>query len=231
MFAPSPHLIIYFCIAFLLILLFPRLFHRVIPYLGIGAIVFLVVVSPVILEHFGKLLPLDVEYVSKIGGSYGAISAILSAIALCFLAVSSYLQVRQTQISQLHAIRTMQFELLRISLDNPQYRGALGASFGSKSDNDWRFHAYLNLWTMHFQMAFLTDAIDERGLRSWVINELFNSEYGLGYWEEARDAFKAEQKTGKHKTFFRIINQEYERIAKRSVLTHENQVLQLSLFR
>jgi len=184
---------------------------RILSYLVIVAALLLVLFSPIMLQTFGKMLPLDVEYLSKIGGSYGGISAILSGIALCFLAVSSVLQVRQTQIAQLHATRTMQLELLRMSLDNPLYRGALGDTFQAKSEEKWRLHAYLNLWTMHFQMAFLTGAIEEAGLRSWVRNELFDSEHGRQFWDEACPAYRAEQMTRKHRKFFTILEDEFQK--------------------
>jgi len=184
---------------------------RILSYLAIAAALLLVLLSPILLQTFGKMLPLDLEYLSKIGGSYGAISAILSGIALCFLAVSSVLQVRQTQIAQLHATRAMQLELLRMSLDSPLYRGALGDTFQAKSEEKWRLHAYLNLWTMHFQMAFLTGATEEAGLRSWVKNELFDSENGRQFWEEARPAYRAEQTTRKHRKFFKVLEDELQK--------------------
>jgi hypothetical protein len=188
-----------------------KILLRIFPYLAIFVILLLIVLSPIMLETFGKMLPLDVEYLSKIGGSYGAISAILSGISLCFLAGSSVLQVRQTQITQLHAIRTMQLELLRMSMDNPTYRSALGEGYQAKSKEKWRLHAYLNLWTMHFQMAFLTGSIGEAGLRSWLRNELFDSEHGRQFWGDARSAYRAEQTTQKHKRFFIILEDEFQR--------------------
>jgi Family of unknown function (DUF6082) len=188
-----------------------KTFLRILSYLAIFAVLLLVLLSPILLQTFGKMLPLDVEYLSKIGGSYGAISAILSAIALCFLTVSSVLQLRQTQIAQLHATRAMQLELLRISLDNPLYRGALGDDFQAKSEEKWRFHTYLNLWTMHFQMAFLTGAIEEVGLRSWARRELFASEYGRQFWNDARSAYHAERTTRKHQSFFKALEDEFQK--------------------
>lgn len=176
--------------------------------LAVVAALVLVFLSPLVLQSLGKMLPLDVEYLSKVGSSYGAISAILSGLALCFLAAGSGLQLRQTRITQLHAVRSMQLELLRISLSDPVYRGALGGNFQSKSQEKWQVHAYLNLWTMHFQMAFLTGAIEEAGVRAWARNELFDSHHGRKFWEEARPAYRAEQATRRHKRFFAILEDE-----------------------
>lgn len=183
---------------------------RLLSYLMVPAALLLVLLSPIIFQTLGKTLPLDVEYLSKIGSSYGAISAVLSGGAICLLAVSSVWQVRQTQIAQLQATRAMQLELLRISMETPLYRDALGDTFQAKSGRKWRLHAYLNLWTMHFQMAFLTGAIEEAGLRSWIRNELFDSEHGRQFWDEARPAYRAEQRTRKHRRFFKILESEFQ---------------------
>lgn len=170
-----------------------------------------VVLSPIILQFFGKLLPLDVDYLAKLGGSYAAASAILSGLSLFILAIGGIYQVRQIQIAQLHSARSMQLELLRMSLESPHYRAALGDPFQAKSEEEWRLHAYLNLWTMYFQMAFLTGAIEAEGVRSWVRTELFNSDHGRNFWRDARAAYLSEQKSRKHKTFFNILEDEYSK--------------------
>lgn len=172
-------------------------------------IVAIILASPLMMQITGQMLPLDVDYLSKIGGSYGAISAIVSGVALCFIAGSSVLQVRQTQISQLQAVRSMQLELLRMSLENPKYREALGKDIDGQTDESWRLQAYMNLWLMYFQMAFLTGAIEERGLRSWLKTELFNSDRGIEFWKGGRETFGAEASSRRHRAFVRIINEEY----------------------
>lgn len=171
----------------------------------------LLVASPLALEPIGKALVEDPDFVSKIGSSYGAISALISAISLFILAIGSLLQSRQTEIAQLQAARVMQLELLKLSLQNPAYRHALGEHIGEKSSGEWRAHAYLNLWMMHFQMSFITGAINEEGLRAWLRREFFGGKPGLDFWYEIKSAAKSEASTRKHRQFIAIVDGEYER--------------------
>jgi hypothetical protein len=171
--------------------------------------------SPLALEPLGRLLVADADYASKIGSSFGAISALISAVALLLLAVASFLQYRQTQIAQLQAARTMQLELLKISLENPAYRLALGTALGDKSPGEWRSHAYRNLWFMHFQMSYITGAVTEKGLRAWLEREFFADEHGLKFWECIKAAAAAEASSRAHRVFNSMVDDECKRARKR----------------
>lgn len=177
---------------------------------AIAALV-LIVASPLALEPLGKALITDSEFVSRVGSSYGAISALISAISLFILSIGSVLQARQTQIARLQSARMMQLELLKLSLQNPAYRLALGDEFGNKSAAEWRIHAYQNLWVMHFQMAFITGAIEEAGLRAWLQRELFGSQHGMDFWQKIRSSARAEASTPKHRQFIDIVDGEFSR--------------------
>jgi hypothetical protein len=183
-----------------------RLFQNIVIGLAVALFIGSVAVSPVLLNWLGAKLLIDSNLTSQIGSSYGAVSALLSALALCVLAATSALQVRQMKISQLHAARSIQLELLRLAIDEPNFRVALGDTFAEKSEEQWRMHAYLNLWTMHFQMAYLTGAIGDEGVKAWLREELFGSKHGLDFWKTARGAYLAERTTARHKQFAHLVD-------------------------
>jgi hypothetical protein len=172
-----------------------------------------VALSPILIAELGRLFEFDAKYASRLGGAYGAASALLSAIALCGVAFATFLQVRQMHIGQLHAVRALQLELLRIAMEKPEYRAMLGDGFKSLSPAAWREHAYLNLWVMYLQMGFLTGAISEGGVRRIVHGEIFASGRGLGYWTTVEPSFRAEAATRKHRRFVTILCEEHEKAA------------------
>ena len=164
-----------------------------------------VVLSPLLLARFATLFQFDAGVAAQVGGSYGAASALLSAIALCMVALSALLQVRQTRIGQLQASRTLQLELLRMAMDKPEYRSVLGDEFKALTPTAWREHAYLNLWVMYLQMAFLTGAVSAAGVYRIALGEVFGSRKGLDYWTTAEPSFRAEASTRGHKRFLGIL--------------------------
>jgi len=169
------------------------------------AVLFGLALSPVLLTRFAVLLKLDTELASQVGSSYGATSALLSAIALCVVALSAILQVRQTRIGQLQASRSLQLELLKMAMEKPQYRGALGDAFRLLTPTAWREHAYLNLWVMYLQMSYLTGAIGDEGVRRVVSSEVFASTAGLDFWARAAPSYTAEATGRRHRKFLAIV--------------------------
>lgn len=182
-----------------------------------------VLLSPLALGKIGKLLHLDWSQLSNIGQSYGAASALLAALALCVLAASALLQVSQTRVTQIQAARTLQLELLRVAIAEPEYRAAFGSDYTSLDEKTWRLHAYLNLWLMYWQMAYLTGALDTQGVVRLLSAELFAGEAGITYWPLARPAFVAEAKTFSSKRFLALVDKAYA-IAKEKQDHRDNRV-------
>jgi len=168
-----------------------------------------VALSPILLAWLGAWLKFDVTLASQVGSGYGAASALLSAVALCVVAFTAVLQVRQTRIGQLQASRSLQLELLRMAMDQPQFRTVLGDDFKSLSPTAWREHAYLNLWMMYLQMAYLTGAINAAGVRRVALDELFANQKGIDYWAAADSSFEAEASTRAHRRFIAILRSAY----------------------
>lgn len=93
---------------------------------GLMTIVGLVILSPLALAgiaHFRS----DWLQLSNIGQMYGAISVILSALALGGILASLLYQARDSRNSHEQITRTFQFELIKLELEDPSLMIALGA--------------------------------------------------------------------------------------------------------
>jgi hypothetical protein len=91
------------------------------------ALLVLVVLSPLILEELGASVRINWAQLSNIGQTYGAVSALLTAMALLGVVASLFLQARDVKNSREQAWRTFHHELIRMELDDPLYMTALGA--------------------------------------------------------------------------------------------------------
>jgi Family of unknown function (DUF6082) len=70
------------------------------------------------------------ERLSYIGQTYGAASALLSALALVGIAVTLVLQARDTKVSREQGQRILHVGLLKMAMDNPLYRRCWGPACG-----------------------------------------------------------------------------------------------------
>lgn len=85
-----------------------------------------VAVTPILL---GRLFAADGDYarLSDIGQAYGAASAVVAVMALGVVAVGLMLQYRQFRASRLQSLTEAEDQLIRIAMQDPQYRQCWGA--------------------------------------------------------------------------------------------------------
>jgi hypothetical protein len=83
----------------------------------------LVVFSPLALQAIASFPNLDWGKLSNVGQTYGAVSALLAAIAIVGVALSVLLQLRETRFNRLESGRSRHHELLRMAMENPLYLG------------------------------------------------------------------------------------------------------------
>jgi Family of unknown function (DUF6082) len=85
--------------------------------LAITGLLSLILVSPLLLRQLAQIKGIDWTELSNIGQTYGAVSAILSAVALIGITISLVIQARQARTERVRITRERQMELLRIILD------------------------------------------------------------------------------------------------------------------
>jgi hypothetical protein len=148
------------------------------------------------------------ERLSFIGETYGAASALLSALALVGIAITLVLQARDTKVSRDQGQRILHVELLKMAMDNPVYRRCWGPIHYADDAETELQHIYTNLILSEWQTSFEVKSMDERLLRA-VAARLFTGEVGRRFWVNARETRIATSGTRRERRFHRIIDEEF----------------------
>ncbi|MFG1869860.1 DUF6082 family protein [Micromonospora arborensis] len=128
----------------------------------LAAILGLVLVSPFIME---VLVDGDTDWaeLSNVGQAYGAVTAVLSALAFIGVAASLLLQWRLNVMSHAVSARERHFELIKLTMDRPEI--AYFVDDGAVSSGTLAQRLNINLWIGHWFLLWKTREIDEFGLR------------------------------------------------------------------
>lgn len=152
----------------------------------------------------------DWKRASAIGQTYGAASAVLSAIALAGVCVSIILQARANYQARVQAVREMHSDLLKMALDDPAFLRCWGPGPRS-SALDERQAVYINLILSHWQARWDVQMLNERVLRR-IADELFRGEAARLYWTEFGSyRFASGTTNPKRRAMLHIIHEQYQR--------------------
>lgn len=167
-----------------------------------------VFLSPLALRWIATDQRVDWSQLSDVGQTYGAASAILAALALGGVAVSLFLQRKESKAAREQALRGLHTDLLRMALDDPEFMECWGI-IGESGDMGWhRQHIYLNLIVSHWQMMWEMNVLTERHLRI-LARGIFGGSRGLRYWSEARDVRLVAEKGRRAREFHTVVDDEY----------------------
>ena len=124
----------------------------------------LVLISPLLLRQLGRIGGIDWTRLSNIGQTYGAASAILSAVALIGISLSLLIQTRQARTERIKITRERHMELLRIVLDAPDvYCPVIGMQ--PKSAVDTKRFLFSTMWVNYARVGFQAGVLTEEVLR------------------------------------------------------------------
>jgi hypothetical protein len=166
-----------------------------------------VFLSPFALRGVGDLHDVDWIQLSYVGQTYGAISALLAAIALTGVVISIVLQIRDTRHSRWAQTRTRHYELMRMALDEPLYMNAF--SWPDITDDAKQLGAYINLLLALWEMQWEFGDIRESQLRQHLAGTL-STPAGREYWVAAGVArMKYDTNTRRQRQFNRIAEEVY----------------------
>ncbi|WP_173067760.1 DUF6082 family protein [Phytohabitans houttuyneae] len=143
------------------------------------AVLFIVVASPLAL---GLIAPRSDNWVtlSNVGQAYGAVSALLSALALFGVMVSLAFQWRQNQIALNLAVREQQRALVEMGISNPEL---LYSKIRDVEEKDLPMTQYANLWMSHWKLLWDMRNIHEPHV-SHLAYELFKNDVAYAWWEK-----------------------------------------------
>jgi hypothetical protein len=117
---------------------------------------------------------------AEVGQAYGGISAVLSGLAFCGIAISLLLQWRQVRLTHMLITRERHFELVKLGLEDSSLR--IPAAYGQNED-EIRKTAYSHLWVAHWAFLWDTGSIGPAEARH-LFDTLFRDETALAWWAE-----------------------------------------------
>src|SRR6266702_4067035 len=173
----------------------------------------LVAISPLGLTGLEGLRK-DWGELSSVGQTYGAISALISSLALGGIVVSLSYQARAGHTAREQSIRTMQQQLIRMEMDDPTLMTAMGAPWGLPIPAESariREHLYIHMWTSFLAGNYVVGEITAPTVRKMARGELFNSRAGRTYWAAIRDNVLSTNE-GRYWYFARIVDEEYQKV-------------------
>jgi hypothetical protein len=143
---------------------------------------------------------------SEVGQAYGAVSAVLSGLALCGVVVSLLIQRRQAQTSTQYAIRERHFDLLRLMLDQPDLMYGFAMD---PRDPAARRSVYVNLIIGHMHMTWMLGEAEEIDLRN-ALREMFRGSTARDWWSRGGGEWTVDPRP-RSRQFLRIIQEEYKK--------------------
>ncbi|MFI7217349.1 DUF6082 family protein [Micromonospora maritima] len=176
-------------------------------------VVGLVILSPVALRAVSGGAAEDWSRLSDVGQTYGAASAVLSALALGGVAASLLLQARQSRAERIQAIRGFHTDLITMQLDDlPVYLPCWGP-LDLPDDTARRQHIYTNLLMQYAWMGYEIGTIPEPLLRDMLAG-MFRGDVASRFWPMARASWTASTAgTRRGRRFLLIVDEEYARSA------------------
>lgn len=177
------------------------------------AILTLVIISPLALRAIALIPNISWPELSNIGQTYGAVSALLAALALVGVATSVLMQNRELRHNRWESGRARHFEIIRMALDDPLYRQVYGAR--AMPENEARLEGYVNLLLEYWAMLWEFGDIQEERLRSFL-EELFGSSAGYVYWRKFGNLRLHETGTKRERAFQQIADEVYRELGQSS---------------
>ncbi|MGA2825135.1 MAG: DUF6082 family protein [Streptosporangiaceae bacterium] len=174
------------------------------------AVLWLILISPLFLQQIEKIKGISWSNLANVGQTYGAASAILSAIALIGIALSFTLQLRQSRTERIRLVRDRRIQLLETVIDAPHLYGpVIGMSEEVTADQERR-NLFTSMWVDYSRMGYELGILTEAMLRGEILPGLFRNEAGRQWWNAASHTWTEDQMlTRRDRRFIRIVKEEY----------------------
>jgi hypothetical protein len=175
------------------------------PTLGLTAFAVICLMSPLAL-----LLPsqwnLDWTRLSYIGQSYTGPAALLSAAALAGVVLTVRAQGKQIRVTQLHAVRSLQFELSLFAMQNPDLLGLYGLSTETEEQLQAARRRLFRIALMrHLQLSYLVGDVAKAEILLIMEHEFFADDAGVRWWREVEPFWRAQAVTRDDHDFLDLV--------------------------
>lgn len=146
------------------------------------------------------------QRLGDVGEAFGAVSAVVSAIALLGVVTSLVIQQRQNRVMEEQTVRQRHFELVRLTIEHPEFRYAWGER--PDADNDASLLVFGNLIVAHWLMLWRIRNIDEKTLRRSAAG-YFAGSVGRRHWQRGGPDWATPDRRAEQ--FVAILNEEYRK--------------------
>lgn len=161
-----------------------------------------VLLSPILLVAVRNIFSADWQTLSDVGQSYTGVSALFSVAALTGAVLTIRLQIRQSQAAQEHALRTTQFHLLSLALQDTDLLTVVALSVPEDADDRLkRKHVFLTMILRHLQFLYLTKDASDAALEESLRSEFFANEEAREHWTRVRRQWAASVSSTPERTF------------------------------
>ena len=184
-----------------------RILRALLAACGVG----LILISPLALEKIAGLKKVNWVQLSNIGQTYGAVSALISGVALAVVGISLILQSRSLAMSRMQITRTFHLDLMKFSIENPWLIPAWGYRAPSDAElEDTQRAGFVNMVAQYWITSYQIGTISNVEIRE-VFSQLFKGEVGRKWWIEERNIWP--KITGNRKTryVYEVISDEFNK--------------------
>jgi len=178
--------------------------------IALFAFLAIVTFSPLALRALADSAHLNWARLSNVGQTYGAISALITALAFGGVVISLWYQAREVSATRAQAIRSFHFDLLRMELEDEGHMWASGAPWGYAIPADYRRlreHIFVHMWLSFWQSQFVLKEMSAEFVRGSA-KELFYGKAGREYWM-AVGHNRLEVSEGRDLEYLQIVDDEY----------------------
>lgn len=177
----------------------------------------LVILSPLALPALDNGGEVDWSRLSDIGQTYGAVSAIVAAIALIGVMVSLVIQGREMKQARKNARRGLHVELMRMAMDDPRYMEVWGPydtdTFAAEGQQ-----TYVNLVVAHWYSEYEVGEMSDTLLRA-TSAEVFASVPGRRYWHTVGPFWRDNYSGRRARRFHQVLEETYQEAIKKPPAT------------
>jgi MFS family permease len=153
----------------------------------------------------------DWQRLADIGQAYGSVSVLLSALALVGVVATTISQARQSRIALEYAQRDQHALLLKMAMDDASLMECWGSLTQDPDPERRRQRAYINLILNFWAATWHLGGMPESQVRGLLASDIFATEVGLSFWEQARLTRDVVHAGAKPRMFDRIVEDEYLR--------------------
>ena len=129
----------------------------------------------------------DWLFLSYVGQSYGAASAIISALALVGVSVSILLQIHENRRSRLQTVRLHQFELNRQVAEDPENLWSVIAGPTEWPASKIRRQAFRTSFLHYLYIGYSSGLFDEATFGVELLPDYFSSSENRERWDATRE--------------------------------------------